>query len=181
MAQAVSLLPDHPEFKNIAARFHQQAGTRAYVQINVTRISDSCGYSVPVYEFKHDRDVLDKWTTIKGDKGLKEYRNSKYPKYRWPSGPFLILYCQQLRPTISGFLYNNLTSVNMKQDYWDVSDEQVMEKTGKKITDWLSILDKLKASEKKSNDVVAHLQQEYNVPRYWARTLTHLYLKQQEE
>jgi hypothetical protein len=69
----------------------------------------------------------------------------------------------------------------MKQDYWDVSDEQVMEKTGKKITDWLSILDKLKASEKKSNDVVAHLQQEYNVPRYWARTLTTLYLKQQEE
>jgi hypothetical protein len=71
------ITPDHPEFKNIAARFHQQAGTRAYVQINVTRISDSCGYSVPVYEFKHDRDVLDKWTTIKGDKGLKEYRELK--------------------------------------------------------------------------------------------------------
>ena len=65
----------------------------------------------------------------------------------------------------------------MKQDYWDVSDEQVMEKTGKKISDWTSILDDFKAGEKKSNDVVAHLQQIYSVPRYWARTLTTHYLK----
>ena len=66
----------------------------------------------------------------------------------------------------------------MKQDYWNVSDEQVIEKTGKKISEWIKILDKFKAAEKKSNDVVAYLQQEYDVPRYWARTLTTHYLKQ---
>ncbi len=66
----------------------------------------------------------------------------------------------------------------VKQDYWNVSDEQVVEKTGKKIPEWIKILDKFKAAEKKSNDVVAHLQREYNVPRYWARTLTTHYLKQ---
>jgi len=65
----------------------------------------------------------------------------------------------------------------MKKEYWDVSDEQVFEKTGKKISDWLKILDKFKASEKKSNDVVAYLQKDYEVPRYWARTITTLYLK----
>ena len=69
----------------------------------------------------------------------------------------------------------------MKQDYWNVSDEQVVEKTGKKIAEWIKILDKFKAAEKKSNDVVAHLQTEYEVPRYWARTLTTLYLKQDEQ
>jgi len=68
----------------------------------------------------------------------------------------------------------------MKQDYWNVSNEQVMEKTGKEITEWIGILDAFQARDKKSNDVVAHLQQEYNVPRYWARTLTTLYLKQEE-
>jgi hypothetical protein len=68
----------------------------------------------------------------------------------------------------------------MKQDYWDVTDEQVIEKTGKKISEWIKILDKFKAAEKKSNDVVAHLQAEYNVPRYWARTLTTHYLKSKE-
>jgi len=69
----------------------------------------------------------------------------------------------------------------MKQDYWNVSDEQVIEKTGKKIAEWIKILDKFGAADKKSNDVVAHLQQEYSVPRYWARTLTTHYLKQKEE
>jgi hypothetical protein len=68
----------------------------------------------------------------------------------------------------------------MKQDYWNVSDEQVIEKTGKKISEWIKILDKFKAAEKKSNDVVAHLQADYNVPRYWARTLTTHYLKSKE-
>ena len=65
----------------------------------------------------------------------------------------------------------------MKKEYWDVTDEQVIEKTGKKISEWISILDKFKAAEKKSNDVVSFLQKDYEVPRYWARTLTTLYLK----
>jgi hypothetical protein len=67
----------------------------------------------------------------------------------------------------------------MKSDYWNVEDEQVVEKTGKKIADWITILDDYKASDKKSNDVVAFLQSEYQVPRYWARTLTTLYLKKE--
>jgi len=69
----------------------------------------------------------------------------------------------------------------MKQDYWNVPDGQVIEKTGKNIPDWIAILDAYKAAERKSHDVVAYLQQEYNVPRYWARTLTTLYLKQREQ
>ena len=65
----------------------------------------------------------------------------------------------------------------MKQDYWDVKDEQVIEKTGKPLHEWIAILDTFQALEKKSNDIVAHLQTEYTVPRYWARTLTTHYLK----
>ena len=45
----------------------------------------------------------------------------------------------------------------MKKEYWDVSDEQVIEKTGKPISDWIAILDAFGAAERKSNDVVAHL------------------------
>jgi hypothetical protein len=37
----------------------------------------------------------------------------------------------------------------MKSDYWNVSDEQVVEKTGKKLAEWLKILDKFGAAEKK--------------------------------
>lgn len=66
----------------------------------------------------------------------------------------------------------------MKKEYWDVTDEQVMEKTGKKLDEWKKVLDKFGAADKKSNDVVAHLQADFNVPRYWARTLTTWYQKQ---
>lgn len=68
----------------------------------------------------------------------------------------------------------------MKKEYWDVEDKQVIEKTGKPIAEWIKILDQFKAAEKKSNDSVALLQTAYDVPRYWARTLTTLYLKSTE-
>jgi hypothetical protein len=69
----------------------------------------------------------------------------------------------------------------MKSDYWNVSDEQVVEKTGKPISHWMKILKEFKAETKKSNDAVALLQHTHNVPRYWARTLTTRYLKNQAE
>ena len=66
----------------------------------------------------------------------------------------------------------------MKADYWNVSDEQVIEKTGKPLAHWKKVLTKFDAAAKKSNDVVAHLQKEHGVPRYWARTLTTWFVKQ---
>ena len=68
----------------------------------------------------------------------------------------------------------------MKSDYWNVSDEQVIEKTGRNKTHWNAVLTKFDARSKKSNDVVAHLQNDHGVPRYWARTLTTWFLKAAE-
>lgn len=65
----------------------------------------------------------------------------------------------------------------MKSDYWNVEDAQVVDKTGKNIAHWIKVLDRFKATDKKSSDVVAHLQNDHGVPRYWARTLTTLYLR----
>jgi len=65
----------------------------------------------------------------------------------------------------------------VKADYWDVSDEQVVEKTGQPIAHWIAILAAFKAETKTSNDAVALLQETHGVPRYWARTLTTNYLK----
>lgn len=38
----------------------------------------------------------------------------------------------------------------MQQDYWNIMDEQVVKKTGKKISEWIKILDEFQASKKKS-------------------------------
>jgi hypothetical protein len=63
----------HPEFDTIASHFKAKRGVRSYIRIHVTRIADSCGYSVPLYEFKGDREVLDKWVDSKTDDGVKDY------------------------------------------------------------------------------------------------------------
>ena len=65
----------------------------------------------------------------------------------------------------------------MKTDYWNVSEEQVIEKTGKPLAHWDQVLNTFGAASTKSNDAVAHLQSAHGVPRYWARTLTTRYLK----
>lgn len=62
------------EFSTIQQLFTPRSGVRSYIKIHLTRVSDSCGYSVPLYEFKEDRDVLDKWFDRKGDDGLIDYQ-----------------------------------------------------------------------------------------------------------
>jgi hypothetical protein len=66
---------------------------------------------------------------------------------------------------------------DVKADYWNVEDAQVVEKTGKPLEHWRKVLDRFGAPERKSNDVVAHLQKDHGVPRYWARTLATWYTK----
>jgi hypothetical protein len=65
----------------------------------------------------------------------------------------------------------------VKVDYWDVTGGQLVEKTGHPLAHWTALLDGFGAGAKKSNDVVAFLQNNHSVPRYWARTLTTRYLK----
>ncbi len=75
LGEAIS--PDNEDFESLSSQFPYRRGTRAYIRIRVNRISDSCGYAVPLYEFTGDRDVLDKWVEAKTDKGLEEYRLAK--------------------------------------------------------------------------------------------------------
>jgi hypothetical protein len=68
------ITPGHPRFDEFAALFPANIGTRAFVHATVTRVSDSCGYSVPLYDFRGYRDTLDQWAAKKGPEKLVEYR-----------------------------------------------------------------------------------------------------------
>ncbi len=50
---------------------------RSIISCKVGRISDSCGYAVPQYEFVGERDVLTKWAIAKTESGLADYRREK--------------------------------------------------------------------------------------------------------
>lgn len=69
-----ALLKGTPPYDALIGQFGELPGTRSIIRIAVDRISDSCGYSVPLYDYKGDRDGLIKWARKKGDAGIKDYQ-----------------------------------------------------------------------------------------------------------
>ncbi|MFJ4998949.1 pyridoxamine 5'-phosphate oxidase family protein [Microbacterium sp. NPDC088619] len=70
-------LPGQPGFDEVASRHPEHPSTRAVITVNVTRISDSCGWGVPVMEVKGERDLLRLQAEKKGEDGMAEYRASR--------------------------------------------------------------------------------------------------------
>jgi pyridoxamine 5'-phosphate oxidase-like protein len=56
------VLPGSPEFPELRGRFGKQRdhGLRSIVVVDVERVADSCGFSVPLMDYVGDRDVLDR-------------------------------------------------------------------------------------------------------------------------
>jgi len=67
----------HPRFPEFASLFPPHPGTRSIVHIQVTRISTSCGWSVPFLEFRAHREMLDDWTAKQGSEKTAAYRATK--------------------------------------------------------------------------------------------------------
>jgi predicted pyridoxine 5'-phosphate oxidase superfamily flavin-nucleotide-binding protein len=52
-------------------------GARQIVVLDVESVQTSCGYSVPLYEFKDDRQTLKNWASRQGEEGLRTYWRQK--------------------------------------------------------------------------------------------------------
>jgi hypothetical protein len=61
----------------VVGRFDEIPGARAVVIVHAERVSDSCGYSVPLYSYEGQRSKLIEWADHRGPDGLVEYRNKK--------------------------------------------------------------------------------------------------------
>jgi hypothetical protein len=72
--QGEAILPGHPEFQTLANLFSEDPGMRAIIRLRVSRISDSCGYGVPFFDFRGERESLEKWASSKGPVALEAYR-----------------------------------------------------------------------------------------------------------
>jgi hypothetical protein len=72
--------PGDPSWESLASAFGADVdapGVRAVVVVRAERISDSCGYGVPLMELKSDRDVLDLWAEKKGRDGVVAYQRTR--------------------------------------------------------------------------------------------------------
>lgn len=67
-------LPGDAEFDEVVALHPEHPSTRAVVVVDIERVSDSCGYGVPVMELVGERDLLRLGAEKRGLDGLVEYR-----------------------------------------------------------------------------------------------------------
>ena len=86
--------PRDERYRLLALAFPGHVGVRAIIRMDVERVSDSCGFAVPFYEFVENRDALDAWALRKGNEGLAAYRLEKnsqsidgIPGYRETGAP----------------------------------------------------------------------------------------------
>lgn len=67
----------HPDYARVTAEHPGHPSTRAVVVVDVDRISDSCGFGVPVMELVEERDLLRLYAEKKGEEGMATYRAEK--------------------------------------------------------------------------------------------------------
>lgn len=65
------------EFAALSDSFPSYLGSRGIIVVDVDRISDSCGWGVPVYEYRGQRESLPKWAQQKGEQGVSDYQSQK--------------------------------------------------------------------------------------------------------
>ncbi|WP_166983023.1 pyridoxamine 5'-phosphate oxidase family protein [Paramicrobacterium fandaimingii] len=70
-------LPGDAEFDEVVALHPEHPSTRAVITVDVTRVSDSCGWGVPVMEMTGERDLLRLHAEKKGADGMAAYRVEK--------------------------------------------------------------------------------------------------------
>jgi hypothetical protein len=74
-----AVFPGDSGFESLLAAFPgpPEAGLRSVIDVRVTRISDSCGYAVPLMDYAGDRDLLVRHNGRKTAEELDAYRAAK--------------------------------------------------------------------------------------------------------
>lgn len=68
-----TVLPETKEWEEYAPFFEVYASTRQIIVADIDLVQTSCGFGVPLYDFKGNRDLHFQWADKKGEKGLEEY------------------------------------------------------------------------------------------------------------
>ena len=60
-------------YEALRSQFPDRPGARSIIEAEVERVSSSCGFSVPIYDYQSERPMLDEWAERKGEPGIVEY------------------------------------------------------------------------------------------------------------
>jgi Pyridoxamine 5'-phosphate oxidase len=62
------------DFDYLSGQFGGAELTRSFIVVDVERVSDSCGFGVPLMTFDGHRHKLERWAEKMGEEGLARYR-----------------------------------------------------------------------------------------------------------
>ena len=65
------------EYSSYIDMFPKLPGTRQIFKLSVDLVQASCGMSVPYFDFKEDRNLLNDWASKRGEEGIKGYWDEK--------------------------------------------------------------------------------------------------------
>ena len=75
------VMPTDEEFEELAVRFDRaELGVRAIIRVDVQRISDSCGYGVPFYDYRGERPTSVEHVREHGADDIRDYLQEKNPQ-----------------------------------------------------------------------------------------------------
>lgn len=75
--RGTAVQPHDEGFADLLAKFPPMPAARNIVVIDVDRIIDSCGFGVPLYEFRQHRDSLGNYFSKQSDADILEYRRTR--------------------------------------------------------------------------------------------------------
>jgi hypothetical protein len=76
--QGAAALPGSTAWNELRPLFGEQIpGERQIIVAEITRVQTACGYAVPRYDYRGERDQLIRWAQARGTDGLEAYRDEK--------------------------------------------------------------------------------------------------------
>jgi hypothetical protein len=75
--QGYTVLPGDEEWPELSQFFILPLSARQIIVANIYKVQTSCGFSVPYYSYKGERDHAQKWAENKGAEALETYKQEK--------------------------------------------------------------------------------------------------------
>ncbi len=72
-----AVLPDTEGWSELAPHFTIYQSTRQIIVADIDMVQTSCGFGIPLYDYKGERSIHFDWAEKKGPEGLVEYQHEK--------------------------------------------------------------------------------------------------------
>lgn len=72
-----TVLPGSAAWAELAPLFPNHPGARQIITAEIERVQTSCGFAVPLYDYRAQRDTLVRWAESRSEEQMQAYREQK--------------------------------------------------------------------------------------------------------